>query len=133
MSEQPVKSDSEIKTPITKDEEVANTTVEDPAEAQTVDKGKGISTEPVAQDISMDEAESSSEDEGQEVADVIAEDLEEDNLEEIDPDNIITSERRTRGRTIDFAKAAEEMGPDDDDDEEDDEDFQAVEDEEMKD
>ncbi|RKF75090.1 putative histone chaperone domain chz [Golovinomyces cichoracearum] len=132
MSEQLVKSDSEIKTPITKDEEVANTTVEDPAETQTVDKGKGISTEPVGQDISMDEAESSSEDEGQEVADVIAEDLEEDNLEEIDPDNIITSKRRTRGRTIDFAKAAEEMGPDDDD-EEDDEDFLAVEDEEMKD
>ncbi|TQS35667.1 hypothetical protein Golomagni_03906 [Golovinomyces magnicellulatus] len=132
MAEQSVKSDSDITTPITKDEAVAKTTVEDPAETQTIDKGKGISTEPATQDISMDEAESSSEDEGQEVADVIAEDLEDDNLEEINPENIITSERRTRGRKFDFVKAAEEMGPDDDD-EEDDEDFQSTEDEEMKD
>ncbi len=53
-------------------------------------------------------------------------------MEEIDTDNIIPDGRRTRGRTIDFAKAAEEMGPDEDEDEEDD-DFEAAEDEEMKD
>lgn len=47
-------------------------------------------------------------------------------MEEIDTDNIIAGGRRTRGRQIDFAKAAEEMGPDDDEDEDDD--FVATED-----
>ena len=41
-------------------------------------------------------------------------------MEEIDTSNIIGS--RTRGKTIDYAKAAEELG--EDDDEEDDDDFQ---------
>ncbi len=45
-------------------------------------------------------------------------------MEEIDPSNIITDGRRTRGRQIDFAKAAEELPEDEDDDEEDDEDFE---------
>jgi Histone chaperone domain CHZ len=45
---------------------------------------------------------------------------EEDGMEEIDESNIVG--RRTRGKTIDFAKAAEEAGPEDED-EEDDEDF----------
>ena len=45
----------------------------------------------------------------------------EDNMEEIDLDNVIG--RRTRGKVIDFAKAAEENPADDDEDEEDDEDF----------
>jgi hypothetical protein len=44
-------------------------------------------------------------------------------MEEIDLDNVIG--RRTRGRQIDFAKAAEEHPPEDDDDEDDDEDFEA--------
>ena len=48
-------------------------------------------------------------------------------MEEIDLDNVIG--RRTRGKVIDFAKAAEENPPDDDEDEEDDEDF--VEDDKM--
>ncbi|KAL2185435.1 hypothetical protein L209DRAFT_756574 [Thermothelomyces heterothallicus CBS 203.75] len=47
----------------------------------------------------------------------------EDNLEEIDLDNVIG--RRTRGKVIDFAKAAAENPPEDDEDEEDDEDFVA--------
>lgn len=51
---------------------------------------------------------------------------EEDNLEEIDLDNVIG--RRTRGKVIDFAKAAEENPPDEDDDEEDDADFVAEDD-----
>ena len=50
-----------------------------------------------------------------------------DNMEEIDLDNVIG--RRTRGKVIDFAKAAQENPPDEDEDEEDDEDF--VEDDKM--
>jgi hypothetical protein len=42
-------------------------------------------------------------------------------MEEIDLDNVIG--RRTRGKVIDFAKAAAENPPEDDEDEEDDEDF----------
>jgi hypothetical protein len=42
-------------------------------------------------------------------------------MEEIDLDNVIG--RRTRGKVIDFAKAAAENPPDDDEDEDDDEDF----------
>jgi hypothetical protein len=41
-------------------------------------------------------------------------------MEEIDTSNIVPS--RTRGKTIDYAKAAQELGEDDDEDE-DDEDF----------
>jgi hypothetical protein len=44
-------------------------------------------------------------------------------MEEIDTDNIITDGRRTRGRKIDFAKAAEQF-PEEDEDEEDDDDFE---------
>lgn len=44
-------------------------------------------------------------------------------MEEIDLNNIVDGGRRTRGQTIDFAKAAEEH-PEDDYDEEEDEDFQ---------
>jgi hypothetical protein len=55
---------------------------------------------------------------------------EEDGMEEIDLDNVIG--RRTRGKVIDFAKAAEENPADDDEDEDDDEDFE-VEDETMND
>ena len=43
-------------------------------------------------------------------------------MEEIDLDNIIG--RRTRGRNIDFAKAAEEL-PEEDEDEDEDDDFEA--------
>lgn len=45
-------------------------------------------------------------------------------MDEIDLNNIVEGGRRTRGRVIDFAKAAEENPADDEDDEEDD-DFQA--------
>ena len=50
---------------------------------------------------------------------------EEEDMEEIELKNIIHSGRRTRGKVIDFAKAAEENPPDADEDEEDDDDFQA--------
>lgn len=56
---------------------------------------------------------------------IAAEDEDPDNMEEIDMSNIINSGRRTRGKTIDFAKAAEAAGDDLDDDEDDDEDFEA--------
>jgi hypothetical protein len=51
---------------------------------------------------------------------------EEDGMEEIDLENVIG--KRTRGKVIDFAKAAEENPVDDDEDEEDDEDFEAEDD-----
>lgn len=54
------------------------------------------------------------------------EEADEDNMEEIDTDNIVGS--RTRGKAIDYAEAAKQLGEDDEDDE-DDEDF---EDEEME-
>lgn len=52
-------------------------------------------------------------------------------MEEIDPSNIISGGRRTRGRQIDFAKAAEEL-PEEEEDEEDDDDFEAPKDDEDK-
>ena len=56
-------------------------------------------------------------------------------MEEIDTDNIISDGRRTRGKAIDYAKAAENAGDElDDDDDEDDDDFEEKEDDhEMKD
>lgn len=48
-----------------------------------------------------------------------AEEVDEDNMEEIETANIMSS--RTRGKNIDFAKANQELGDDDEDD--DDEDF----------
>jgi hypothetical protein len=57
-----------------------------------------------------------------------ADEPDEDNMEEIDTNNIISGGRRTRGRQIDFAKAAEEL-PEEEDDEDDDDDFEAPADE----
>lgn len=51
------------------------------------------------------------------------EEADEDNMEEIDTENIINDGRRTRGKDIDFAKAAEGLD-DEDEDEEDDGDFE---------
>lgn len=56
-----------------------------------------------------------------------------DNMEEIDTSNIINDGRRTRGRKIDFAKAAEQFPEEEDEDEEDDDDFEAPEDEDKMD
>lgn len=50
-------------------------------------------------------------------------------MEEIDRSNIVG--RRTRGKVIDFAKAAEENPTADDDDEDDDEDFEGDDDTKM--
>ena len=54
-----------------------------------------------------------------------AEEEDEDNMEEINTENIINDGRRTRGKTIDFATAAQNSGDmDDDEDEDEDEDFE---------
>lgn len=45
-------------------------------------------------------------------------------MEEIDEDNIIAGGRRTRGKAIDFAKAAAELDDEDDEDEDEDDDFE---------
>jgi hypothetical protein len=55
-----------------------------------------------------------------------------DNLEEIDLDNIVDGGRRTRGKQIDFAKAAAEAKDLEEDEEDDDDDYE-IPDEEMKD
>ena len=67
---------------------------------------------------------------------IAAEEDDQDTMEEIDTDNIISDGRRTRGKAIDFAKAAEDAGDElDDDDDDEDDDFEGEEDEdhEMKD
>lgn len=49
----------------------------------------------------------------------------------VDTSNILSGGRRTRGKNIDFAKAAESAGPDLDDEEDDeDDDFKAEDDDE---
>lgn len=70
-----------------------------------------------------DEEEDDDEDEAEEP------EAEEDNLEEIDPSNVISGPR-TRQKEIDYAKAAQDL-PAEEDDEEDDEEF-VPEDEEME-
>jgi len=59
---------------------------------------------------------------------LVADEPDDDNMEEIDTSNILSDGRRTRGRQIDFAKAAEEL-PEDEEDEDDDDDFEEPEDE----
>ncbi|KAJ9141936.1 hypothetical protein NKR23_g7590 [Pleurostoma richardsiae] len=92
-------------------------------------KGKAVAAEDVpAQDTAMDEDdddEDDDEEEGDEAAEAPEED-DEDNMEEIDLNNVVG--RRTRGRVIDFAKAAEENPAADDEDDEDDDDFEAEDD-----
>lgn len=54
-------------------------------------------------------------------------------MEQISTENIIADGRRTRGRKIDFAKAAAETPAEDDEDEDEDDDFKAPEeDDEME-
>lgn len=62
----------------------------------------------------------------------LVDEADDDNMEEIDTSNIISGGRRTRGRQIDFAKAAEEL-PEDEEDEDDDGDFEAPADEDKMD
>ncbi|KAI9734886.1 MAG: hypothetical protein M1834_001966 [Cirrosporium novae-zelandiae] len=98
----------------------------------SLDKGKGKAVDQPMEDATMDEDDTSDEEADDHVPSA---EVEEDNLEEIDPDNIINGPR-TRGRNIDFAKVAAEQKEEDDYDEDADDDFVAKvedEDEEMKD
>ncbi|KAI0200537.1 histone chaperone domain CHZ-domain-containing protein [Astrocystis sublimbata] len=94
---------------------------QDPTKVSDEDvKGKGKAVageEPVDQSMDEDEDEDSGEEE-------VADADDDDNMDEIDLGNIVDGGRRTRGRVIDWAKAAEEHPADDDDDDEDEEDFQ---------
>ncbi|KAL2179872.1 histone chaperone domain CHZ-domain-containing protein [Thermothelomyces heterothallicus CBS 202.75] len=104
------------------DETTGVTSPENGAAPATDSKGKGKApaTEEPEQDTSMVEDDDDDDDDDEEAE---PEPADEDNLEEIDLDNVIG--RRTRGKVIDFAKAAAENPPEDDEDEEDDEDFVA--------
>ncbi|KNG82520.1 histone H2A.Z-specific chaperone CHZ1 [Aspergillus nomiae NRRL 13137] len=103
-----------------------------------LDKGKHKATQDsTSMDVSMDEGESD-ESENEDISASPAltlkhiltlsshaeeDDDDEDKLEPISADNIIRGERRTRGKIIDFQKAAEKFKVDEGDDDEDDEDF----------
>ncbi|KAK2072949.1 hypothetical protein P8C59_007267 [Phyllachora maydis] len=89
-------------------------------------KGKAAATEE-AHDTSMATDEDDEEEDEAEEGDEAAEE-EEDGLEEIDPENVLG--KRTRGKVIDFAKAAKENPVEEDEDEDEDDDFE-VEDEKM--
>ncbi|KAL2257332.1 hypothetical protein VTK26DRAFT_323 [Humicola hyalothermophila] len=92
-------------------------------------KGKGVATEEQhVEDTSMAEDDDDDDDEDEDEGEEEPEAADEDNMEEIDLENVIG--RRTRGKVIDFAKAAEENPPEDDEDDEDDDDFQ-IEDDKM--
>ncbi|EUC40769.1 hypothetical protein COCMIDRAFT_9417 [Bipolaris oryzae ATCC 44560] len=80
-------------------------------------KGKGKAQEGDAMEESMDD--DSSDESGAEDQVGEPEEPDEDNMEEIETSNIISS--RTRGKNIDFSKANQELEGDDDED--DDEDF----------
>ncbi|KAI0531975.1 histone chaperone domain CHZ-domain-containing protein [Xylaria digitata] len=101
------------------------TNPQDPTQVadETVDvkgKGKAAATqEPVDQSMDEDDEDDDSGDE--QVGDDADDD---DNMDEIDLNNIVDGGRRTRGRVIDWAKAAEENPADDDDDDDDEDDFQ---------
>ncbi|KAL1836949.1 hypothetical protein VTJ49DRAFT_4444 [Mycothermus thermophilus] len=88
-------------------------------------KGKAPATEEPVEDTSMVDDDDDDDDDEDEEVDEEPEPADEDNMEEIDLDNVVP--RRTRGKVIDFAKAAAENPPDEEDDE-DDEDFVAEDD-----
>ena len=94
-------------------------------ETGVADKGKGKAPVEAVEESGEEESSDESGAEDQQGA----EDMEEDTMAEIDTDNIVG--RRTRGKNIDFAKAAQELGEEEDED--DDEDFKDADDDEMKD
>ncbi|KUL85799.1 hypothetical protein ZTR_07376 [Talaromyces verruculosus] len=97
-------------------------------DAAAYGKGKGKAAE-AYDDVNMgeEEDEESSEEEEDEMGAEDDDEEEGDNLEPISADNIIEGGRRTRGKRIDFAEAAEKAkaeGDDPmDDEDDDDEDF----------
>ncbi|KAF3402407.1 Histone H2A.Z-specific chaperone chz1 [Talaromyces pinophilus] len=97
-------------------------------DAAAYEKGKGKAAD-AYDDVNMgeEEDEESSEEEEDEMGAEDDDEEEGDNLEPISADNIIEGGRRTRGKRIDFAEAAEKAkaeGDDPmDDEDDDDEDF----------
>ncbi|TLD33343.1 hypothetical protein PspLS_01510 [Pyricularia sp. CBS 133598] len=81
-------------------------------------KGKGKGPAQDTHDTEMDEDDE--DDTEADEAEQVAEEVEDDGMDEIDSSNVLPS--RTRGRKIDFAKAAAEQNLSVDDDEEDDDD-----------
>ncbi|KAJ4341327.1 Histone H2A.Z-specific chaperone CHZ1 [Ascochyta clinopodiicola] len=77
-------------------------------------KGKGKAPQNVVEESEDSSDESAGEDQAAE-----PEEADEDNMEEIETSNIIQGSR-TRGKTIDFAKANQELEGEDDEDEDDD-------------
>ncbi|KAI1435634.1 histone chaperone domain CHZ-domain-containing protein [Xylaria sp. CBS 124048] len=108
--------------------ENAPTNVQDPAKvadatAESAAKGKGkaaATEQPVDSTVEEDDDEDS----GDEDVTEVDEEDDDDNMEEIDTNNIVDGGRRTRGRVIDWAKAAQENPADDEDDEDDEDDFE---------
>ncbi|KAI9813984.1 MAG: Histone H2A.Z-specific chaperone [Pycnora praestabilis] len=102
-----------------------------PVDAPAANKGKGKAVDSSSHEMSVDEEEDSSDEETgaeEETAEPAVEEDEED-MAEIEENNIIADGRRTRGKTIDFAKAAETAGDELEDDEDDDDDFEEEDDE----
>ncbi|KAI9853181.1 MAG: Histone H2A.Z-specific chaperone [Thelocarpon superellum] len=94
---------------------------QDPTEAKG--KGKAAHEAHLEEEEESSDEETGAEEEEEEVA-ANPGDEEEEDMTEIDQSNIINDGKRTRGKTIDFAKAAENAGDDLDEDEDDDEDFE---------
>ncbi|KAL6720306.1 Histone H2A.Z-specific chaperone CHZ1 [Lecanora helva] len=108
----------------------------DPAQTVAEGKGKAKATDFTGQDVSMGEEDSSSDEEtgAEDESKEEPEEDDDDNMEEIDTENIISDGRRTRGKSIDFAKAAENAGDElEDDDDDDDDDFEEKEGDAMQD
>ncbi|TPX10998.1 uncharacterized protein E0L32_008035 [Thyridium curvatum] len=108
-----------------------STMAQDPTNAQggefaeSKGKGKAVASEQdLKGDTAMDEDDDDDEDEDAAENDDDDDDAEDDDdMQEIDLDNVVG--RRTRGKVIDFAKAAEENpAPEDEDDEDEDDDFE---------
>ncbi|KAI0900853.1 hypothetical protein F4806DRAFT_450127 [Annulohypoxylon nitens] len=85
-------------------------------------KGKGKSTAEEPVDTTMDE-DDDDDDEEEEEGEGGEEDAD-DNMDEIDLNNIVDGGRRTRGRVIDWAKAAQDHPAEEEDDEDDEDDYE---------
>ncbi|KAJ5220906.1 uncharacterized protein N7469_009793 [Penicillium citrinum] len=97
-------------------------TTNDPSNATFEEKGKG-------KDVQDQIAEDSSDEESDQEPEMVDEEEDDNNLEPISQDNIISGGRRTRGKIIDYAAEAEK-NKDEMEDSEDDEDYQGANDDE---
>ncbi|RPB05465.1 hypothetical protein L873DRAFT_1839972 [Choiromyces venosus 120613-1] len=90
-----------------------------PATENPTDKGKGKAIAP-EEEVPGEEGSDSSDDEIDQTEAGEDSDVEEDDLSVLDTGNILAG-RRTRGKQIDFAKAAEEQPADEEEDDDDEE------------